>query len=102
MDWRPVQGISKLVVCILVENISIKTRLVSIFCIFDLFLFSRMLSFCYDSGPSACSALTHAINSSASPAYCCAITVMPHTCGAAVIYIPLTGRRCQIFENICE
>ncbi|MEQ2296643.1 hypothetical protein AMECASPLE_026734 [Ameca splendens] len=25
---------------------------------------------------------------------------MPHTCGAAVIYSHLTGRWCQIFENI--
>ncbi|MEQ2257798.1 hypothetical protein ILYODFUR_038521 [Ilyodon furcidens] len=55
---------------------------------------------CYDSGPSTFSALTHAINSSASPVCCSAITVIPHTCGAAVIFSHLTGRRCQIFENI--
>ncbi|MEQ2189084.1 hypothetical protein GOODEAATRI_021586 [Goodea atripinnis] len=32
--------------------------------------------------------------------YCSAINLMPHTCGCAVIYRPLTGRRCQIFENL--
>ncbi|MEQ2225014.1 hypothetical protein ILYODFUR_013224 [Ilyodon furcidens] len=44
------------------------------------FVVAKMLWFsqiCYDSGPSAFSALTHAISSSASPVCCCAAAQSP-------------------------